>query len=122
MKQAGVLIVRAFLPQSLPEGEGENSAGWSPPERTQPRERFEDASVQSRRDSGNLSPFIAEPSRVATGAKWFARPSGARGILRMETQGCVRLHGLHPGLLSMLPGGANARRLSMSMHVAWWIR
>jgi hypothetical protein len=43
----------------------------------------------------------------------FGRPSGAGGIFEMlGSQGSVRLNGLHPGLLSLLPPGAIALQFS----------
>ena len=43
----------------LPEGEIENSPGWSPPQRTEPWGRYPGKTVPSRRDGRNLPPHVA---------------------------------------------------------------
>jgi len=42
----------------------------------------------------------------------FVRPYGTWDLCPPHPQGCARMRGLHPGLFSMLPPGANARSLS----------
>jgi len=96
----------------LPEGESENSPGWSPPERTEPWEQAADTYVPSRRDGRNTPRMIMGPNRVATVVDGFGRPYGASAILQSPTQGSIRCGELHPGLLSLLPPGAFDRRAS----------
>lgn len=49
----------SMLPRSLPEGEDENSPGWSPPQRTEPWESAPDVPAPSRRDGRSSTPDIA---------------------------------------------------------------
>ena len=50
--------IRSAWVASLPEGEDENSPGWSPPWRTEPWEGVANVPVPSRRDGRNLPPNI----------------------------------------------------------------
>jgi len=59
MKQLGHLQIRAALQLSLPEGDDENSPGWSPRTRTEPWESDPKETAPSRRDGRNSPPNIA---------------------------------------------------------------
>ena len=51
--------VRAAFVSHLPEGEGENSPGWSPLERTEPWEAGPKETAPSRRAGRNSAPHVA---------------------------------------------------------------
>ena len=59
IKQEDSVQVRSTSLPSLPEGERENSPGWSPPQRTEPWEYVANTPAPSRRDGRNLPPNIA---------------------------------------------------------------
>ncbi len=68
------------LTRSLPEGDAENSPGWSPPTRTEPWESRPSRTATSRRDGRISTPHI---SRIVFNAMFFQKGNVLRSKITL---------------------------------------